>query len=157
MIEMDIINLVQALGPKLYRFFLATASAAVAEELVQEVFSRLIVAKYCEDLGTMEAFAWGIAQNVRKESRRRLHKEPILMEDLPDTPSPESSTDTELALKKAVSLLGEPQKTIFEMTLADLQIREIAKYLAMPEGTVKSHLHRGKEEIRNTFQKWGFL
>lgn len=157
MIKMDMINLVQALGPKLYRFFLATTTVAVAEELVQEVFTRLLASSYSDSLGSMEAFAWGIAQNVRKEASRKRRKDPILLEQLPEIPSPESANDTELALKKAVSMLGEPQKTIFEMTLADLQINEISKHLAMPEGTVKSHLHRGKLEIRSTFSKWGLL
>jgi RNA polymerase sigma-70 factor (ECF subfamily) len=157
MIEMDVINLVQTLGPKLYRFFLATTTVAVAEELVQEVFTRLLTSNYTKDLGSMEAFAWGIAQNVRKEAGRKLRKDPVLLEELPEVPSPESANETELALKKAVSMLGEPQKTIFEMTLADLQINEIAKHLAIPEGTVKSHLHRGKVEIRSTFSKWGLL
>lgn len=157
MVELDMIEAVQNLGPKLYRFFLVSFSATAAEDLVQEVFTRLMGSKYSSDRGTLEAFAWGIAQNLKKERARSQRRDHVFVDEIPETFAPATQDDDAQALRKAVGLLDEPQKTVLQMTLADLEIREIAQHLAMPEGTVKSHIHRGKENIRQTFQKWGIL
>lgn len=152
----DVTEIARTLGPPLYRFFLAASSRAEAEELVQEVFVRLIESGYSADLGKLEAYAWGIAQNVRRERIRSRHKL-VLMEDLPE-PSTETKfhDDTE-ALRQAVLRLREPERTVMQMTLADLSVDEIGEKLKMPSGTVKSHVHRAKENLREKLKQWGIL
>lgn len=157
--DKDLIELVHSLGPKLYRFFLASRSAGAAEELVQEVFVRLVGSRYTAELGTLEAFAWGIAQNLNREAKRKSTRSELYLEDHPKTPelSVPPADDSVEALRKSVGLLNEPEKTIMMFVLADLEIREIAKQMSMPEGTVKSHIHRAKENLKITFKKWGIL
>lgn len=159
MIEFEFVQLVNKLGPQLYRFFLARTTKAEAEDLVQEVFVRLMESSYSSKIGSLEAFTWGIAQNVNKESKRKTSKSHVLMEVLPEIAGDEelSNRDDVIALQKSVALLDEPQRTILQMILADLPTHQIAMYLSMPEGTVKSHIHRAKENIKITFRKWGFL
>ena len=156
-----VITIVNTLGPKLYRFFLASRSNAVAEELVQEVFVRLMSSHHTSNLGTLEAFAWGIAQNLNREARRKSARGEVLIEDYPGTPEPSlivsDIENNEQALRKGIDLLDEPQKTIMQLILADLKISEIASQINMPEGTVKSHVHRAKENLKLTFRKWGIL
>ncbi|MBK7844843.1 MAG: sigma-70 family RNA polymerase sigma factor [Bdellovibrionales bacterium] len=161
------IVLVQKLGPKLYRFFLSQNSKAHAEESVQEVFARLLdkfsSAAFRSELGSVEAFAWGIAVNLRKEARRKLRFVETLVDDEcpnqavdPATKNDDLSADL-IAMKKAISDLGEPEKTILQCLLADMKISEISSALAMPEGTIKSHIHRAKENVRFKMKRWGVL
>ncbi|MGZ3745397.1 MAG: RNA polymerase sigma factor [Pseudobdellovibrionaceae bacterium] len=159
MIEYEIIQLVKRLGPQFYRFFLARTTKAEAEDLVQEVFVRLIQSNYSSKFGTLEAFAWGIAQNVNKESKRKAAKAHVLTDEISEMAGVNTlpNHDDVVALQKSVALLDEPQRTILQMILADLEIHQIAMQLAMPEGTVKSHIHRAKENIKIAFRKWGFL
>lgn len=83
------INLVQKLGPKLYRFFLSQNSKSYAEDAVQEVFLRLLDrinrSGYSRELQNTEAFAWGIAVNVRKEIKRKLRSVEALAEEDDDS------------------------------------------------------------------------
>ena len=129
--------------------------------MVQEVLLRLVDSisrgSFSSKKGNHEAFAWGIALNVQREAQRSRMK---IADDheLETVPAPTNEpTDDISALKRAVELLSEPQRTILQMTLADLSIVHIADTLEMPEGSVKSHIHRAKEEIRKKFKKWRLL
>lgn len=153
----DIVRLVNLLGPRLYRFFLASRTKPIAEELVQEVFARLMTAHYSPDLGSMETLAWGIARNINRETRRKTARSEILMDDLPEVAANDFRTDDIEALRRGIELLSDPQKEIMQFVLADLSIRQISEMMAMPVGTVKSHISRAKDNIRDTFKKWRIL
>lgn len=146
------------MGPPLYRFFLARFRKAVAEELVQEVFVRLAQSEnYAYAKGKMESFVWGIAFNVQRETLRREKKSPLLVEEPVDQTDPRdpSLDDDVKILRDAIACLEEPELTIFQFLLADCEIQRIATALSMPEGTVKSHIHRGKQNLKEIFKKWG--
>jgi len=167
---MDEINwwaVTQKLGPQLFRFFRCRFGTVDAEELVQEVFLRLVDKvesnSFFASKGSPEALAWGIALNVQREHRRYLAKNAVP----PDQPSIDTISDPiqfdhsaqqEIAaLLRSVRILTEPQRTIMGMVLADLSLDEISAAFAMPAGTIKSHVHRAKEEIRKTFKHWRML
>ena len=159
----EYLTLIQRLGPKLYRFFLSRGTKTDAEESVQEVFTRLIerlnAAAFNKDLGNSDSYAWGIAMNLRRE-RARSREISVVDQDyeVVDPASlPVPGAENFVALKKAVQTLGEPERTILQLLLADMQISEISAVLNMPNGTVKSHIHRGKENIRAILRKWGVL
>jgi len=67
---------VDEIGPKLYRYFKYKGAADLASDLTQEVFLRLIEAenRYDRDKGALLSFAYGIANNVWRESARK-HRE----------------------------------------------------------------------------------
>lgn len=163
MADLDWIHLTNTLSPQLYRFFLVRFSKSVAEDLVQDVLLRLVDKVnqqiYQSKKGNIEAFAWGIALNIQYEQHREKFPELFDEEYLKKFAAPEGdSLESELvALKNAVALLDEPQKTVMQMVLSDARIDQISQTLNFPEGTVKSHIHRAKENVRKTFKKWGIL
>ncbi|PWU12914.1 MAG: hypothetical protein C5B49_15490 [Bdellovibrio sp.] len=148
-------DLVPTLGPPLYRFFLSRMPPQMADEAVQEVFVRMLrLDTFDEGKGSAEAFAWGIAINVCKEIRRQPQLLPI--DDVDEPPAHPGEDRRFAALRAAVALMEEPELSVFQMVLADLSIATISEMLAMPEGTVKSHIHRGKEKLKRTLIKWGY-
>lgn len=58
------------------------------------------------------------------------------------------------ALAAALGELTEEQREVIVLFhQQDWPISMIAEYLSMPEGTVKSHLHRGRRRMRTYFEK----
>lgn len=57
------------------------------------------------------------------------------------------------ALQTSLMLLSEEQREVLVLFhQLDWPIALIADHLGMPEGTVKSHLHRGRRRLRQVFQ-----
>lgn len=56
---------------------------------------------------------------------------------------------SEAAFRELLSILPEDSRTIFQLYYGEqFTTREIARILGMRENTVKSRLHRGKEQLR---------
>jgi RNA polymerase sigma-70 factor, ECF subfamily len=158
---MDWEKLVKNLGPRLYRYFAASFSDIVADDLTQETLLR-IVRKYQEGQidntkGSMDMLSFGIAKNVRYEHLRSL-KNTDSIHDFDDSHFQQDDGSFEVLnqhqqthrLRLAISKLGNPQKDILLLTIdQELTSLDIAKILEIPEGTIKSHIHRAKEELRN--------
>ena len=143
---------ISKLGPPLYRFYLARFDRQTAEDLVQEVFTRLAgTSRFASESGSFEAFAWGIALNLQKETRRKKLKAPELGEDYESHQA--APEDDYRDLRLAVGRLEPPEIDVMQLVLADLSINEIGEYLGMPAGTVKSHIHRAKENLRTLLTK----
>jgi RNA polymerase sigma-70 factor, ECF subfamily len=52
-------------------------------------------------------------------------------------------------VRRAVSLLAEPERAVvLAYYLGEMSVAEIARALNMPEGTVKTRLHRGRQALR---------
>jgi RNA polymerase sigma-70 factor (ECF subfamily) len=52
-------------------------------------------------------------------------------------------------LRRAVSRLPEPERVVvLAYYLGDMSVAEISRALDMPEGTVKTRLHRGRQALR---------
>lgn len=70
---------------------------------------------------------------------------------LPEAPTidDEVTKNAKLALREALHSLTEEQREIIVLFhQLDWPIALIAEYMDMPEGTVKSHLHRGRQKMR---------
>ena len=62
-----------------------------------------------------------------------------------------------LDIYAALALLKSDERTCITLQLIDGQpIDEIAKITGMPAGTVKSHLSRGKEKLKNYLIQNGY-
>lgn len=62
---------------------------------------------------------------------------------------PDEPLDARLA--SALGDLPRSQRSVIAMHyLLDLPVADIAKHLGIAEGTVKTHLHRGRQSLRNT-------
>lgn len=73
---------------------------------------------------------------------------------------PRSSPETEALaeerqdrVRSALDRLAEPARTVVvAYYLGEVPVAEIARLLAMPEGTVKTHLHRSRQALRDVLR-----
>ena len=157
--------------PSLYGPAMAlTRSASDAEDLVQETLLRAYdrFDTYRSD-GSPRAWLHTIMRNLFYNMYRKKSREPrqISLENAdgsaieqPTAPnaSPERQVLSQLegaALLQAVRTLPEEYRRVVAM--ADLQgmaYQEIAEDLAIPVGTVRSRLSRGRERVRRSLVAW---
>ncbi len=148
---------------------------AAAEDLVQEVFLRVWNrAEQWNDQGPFRAWLFRIASNLafnhlRSVQRRR--EQPL--EILPNSSDDEESsapgwmidaatlgpdallelTEQGKLLRQFIDELPEDKRDIFRMIYdAEMDVREVAERLGIPEGTVKSRLYHGRRRIAQEWQ-----
>src|SRR5690242_20267581 len=135
--------------PGLYRYALyASGSRAVAEEVTQDIFLRLIGpgVPFDETRGSLEAYLYGVARNLlrMRPPALGLHEveEPATGEDaLRDLIDDQRTA----ALLEAVQELPAAYRDA--VVLCDLEERsdeEAACLMGCPVGTVRSRLHRAR-------------
>ncbi len=137
-----------------------TGNAAVAEDLVQDVFMRIL--KYRQtyrDGGRFETWLFRIARNARADYfRSRRPVDPIGDEAL-DIPAPAAGPahllehSRNLArLKRALLLLRDDKRELIVLArYRELTHDEIAAVLGVEVGTVKVRLHRAIRELQDIF------
>ncbi len=156
--SLDWDNIVDSLGPKLYRYFGARFGDAIADDLTQETLVRLVTkfnqGGFDDSKGTIEMFAFGIARFVRLEELKRFPSAPVF--EIDDSKTADSSCAIEnfeyasdiYLLRKGVASLSEPeQEIILLMVDHEWGLQKISEHMEMPLGTVKSHIHRAKKNI----------
>ncbi|MBS1962334.1 MAG: RNA polymerase sigma factor [Bdellovibrionales bacterium] len=165
-------EVVEDLGPALLRYFLAAGFArASASDGVQETLLRLVrLAKegeYDPNRGSPRMLAFGIARLVKHEFYRKVGEHDLYGDakefaDRADSVSAfapgesAASSDALFAerqsaarLREVIGMLEYPVREIFFLLIdEELKLEEIAGILSIPVGTVKSHVHRGKEKIK---------
>ncbi len=150
-----------------YRF---TGSSDEAEDLAQEVFIKMYrtLKSYDADKGALMTWVATLTRNLlvdhfRKSKQDRLTDsmdEPLSQEDeglslaaqLPDTaPSPDARLQTreaqEMVQRALRKLSPELREAVILRDLQDMDYRDIALALKVPEGTVKSRINRGRTEL----------
>jgi RNA polymerase sigma-70 factor (ECF subfamily) len=123
-----------------------------AEEVTQDVFVKLWQAFPSYD-GRAAPSTWlyTIARNtclsaVRSESHRRTS--PLDDSPEPATPSPSDDALDDVALERCLSRLPQVQREVITLFyLGEKNVKEVAGLLDLPEGTVKSHLHRARRAL----------
>lgn len=147
---------VEEIGPRLYRYFKYRGAGELAADLTQETFIRLLRVdhRFDPNKGPMLAFALGVAQNIWRESNRQkplidsIHDHHDLVMDS-DLQGEIESKDQAEKVKAIVRRLSQIQQDILYFYFdEEITTREIGSILSLPEGTVKSHLHRAKEMIK---------
>jgi RNA polymerase sigma-70 factor (ECF subfamily) len=154
-----------------YRFLLhMTGSVAVAEDLTQGVFVAILDAicrgtfgQFNPEKGTLEGYLLGIARNLAREERRKIHRF-VPLESVFETPewnrfldkfcreSQMQDAETLLAaqsdlklLYRAILDLPHPyRETIVLCSLQEKSYQEAAAILQCSPGTVASRLNRAK-------------
>jgi len=123
--------------------------AGRAEEVTQDIFLKLWQALPAYD-GRAAPSTWlyTIARNtclsaVRAESYRRTST----LDDAPEPVAPTAATPDQ-ALAQCVARLPEAQREVITLFyLEEKNLKEVARLLDLPEGTVKSHLHRARRAL----------
>ncbi|MGD0065652.1 MAG: RNA polymerase sigma factor [Streptosporangiaceae bacterium] len=130
------------------------------EDVLQETF--LAVWKNAgayQPRGTPAAWLWVIARNqaallLRKQgpATRALPDEALLDEDRPVSDPAEAvatRTDLDVAAAAALGPPGCPDREVWRLRYEeDRPVAEVAELMGVPEGTVKSRVHRARRLLR---------
>jgi RNA polymerase sigma-70 factor (ECF subfamily) len=156
-----------------YRF---AGSAEDAQDLTQEVFIRMYRTLNTYDLSKGAFTTWLttmtrnlLVDHFRKTKQERMtdsldstpseHEDALpLGERIPDEgPAPDSgvqSRETREVVHQALQRLSpELREAVILRDLQDMDYREIATVLRVPEGTVKSRINRGRAELARLLQR----
>jgi RNA polymerase sigma-70 factor (ECF subfamily) len=139
-----------------YRFaWRMTSSAAIAEDIAQDVFLSLFRQpnRFDPSRGTMRAFLLGIARNVTlKRWRDEERWEELGHDEFVTQPTHvEHIERSEIAAAVANAIRSLPPLQREVLILAeyeDLSLEEIARTVDSEIGTVKSRLHRARENLK---------
>jgi RNA polymerase sigma factor (sigma-70 family) len=140
----------------LYAYAMALVfDVAAAEDVVQRAFELAFVkrGRYRAELGTPDAWLFGIARNVALDERRRRQRHPMLAGDRP----PEAAqldaglerADHYSALFFALESLAPADRELIALKFwADLANAEIAAVLGCTISNVGTRLHRAMVRLR---------
>jgi RNA polymerase sigma-70 factor (ECF subfamily) len=147
---------------RLYQFCLRmTGSAALAEDLVQDVFTRML--RYSRTFRADSCFlpwAYRLARNATNDHfRKHRHEPPVPEETGPQvdaTPgAQERLVEAEAAalLRRALLELPEDKREVLVLSrFHSLKYQEIAELLECSEGAVKVRVHRAVKQLRETYE-----
>jgi RNA polymerase sigma-70 factor (ECF subfamily) len=149
-----------------YRF---TGADHRAQDLTQEVFLRVFrtLRSYRAGEGSFGVWLARLTRNLLIDNYRREKYDRAtssIEEQLPmleERSSPGTRADSMLAGREASEVLQaalqklspELRETVILRDLEELEYREIAEVLQVPEGTVKSRLNRGRAELARVLRR----
>lgn len=151
-----------------YRF---TGSNADAQDLTQEVFLRVFksIASFRSATGSFSVWLTRVTRNLLIDHYRRSKADRATgsLEDhlpmLEEKSAISGRTEGMLAGREASEVLQtalqklspELRETVILRDLEEMEYREIAEALEIPEGTVKSRLNRGRAELARVLRRQG--
>jgi RNA polymerase sigma-70 factor (ECF subfamily) len=153
-------QLARELGHKLYRYFYASFSAESADDLVQETLLRLHQKSMEEAIlaakGNLITYAFGIAHRVKLEKFKDNRKHPLCQNCENELVDGNHSAEQVLAdnqeltmLRLAIASLNRPEQDVLTLVIEkELSLVQIGHILDMPLNTIKSHVHRAKENLK---------
>jgi RNA polymerase sigma-70 factor, ECF subfamily len=136
-------------GRLLGQLFPVTGDLHEAEEVVQEAFARAAVRwARLRDYDVPEAWVRRVAMNLAADRARSLRRQAGAMLRLSPPPEVPPVSVEALALADALRTLPIRQRQVIVLHhLVDLPVEEVARTLAMRDGTVKSLLARGRRAL----------
>lgn len=115
-----------------------------AEDVAQEALGRAY-ARWFRVAPYAEAWVARVASNLSIDVARRHSRRAARISQHP----PDSFSDERLDLQEGLRHLSKRQREVVCLRyLADLSEAEVSKVLGCAVGTVKSHAHRGLEQLR---------
>jgi RNA polymerase sigma factor (sigma-70 family) len=146
----------------LWRYLARQAGAAVAEDLVAETFLVAWEARddYVAELGSVRSWLYGIAVNLLRRHHRGQAQQQRISQRLSGLRQPDDRGHDRAAervdartrlrgLAAAIAGLPDGDRDVLLLTsLGGLDAAEIGAALGIPEGTVRSRLHRVRRNLR---------
>jgi RNA polymerase sigma-70 factor (ECF subfamily) len=155
-----------------YRF---TGNAADAEDLTQDVFLKIYsnLASFDTTRGSLQVWITTMTRNLLVDNFRRTRNQRAtgsldegwdVVEELKpiDRLTTKSASPHELAAQKELAAMVqnalarvsvELREAVILRDLQDLDYKEIAQVLGIPEGTVKSRISRGRAELARLLER----
>jgi RNA polymerase sigma-70 factor (ECF subfamily) len=131
-------------------------SAASAEDVAQEVFLSLLrlPGRFNPERGRLRSFLLGITRNLVLKRWRDEHRwEPLDDDTFSAQPFEMDHLDTAQVVAQAVRSLPPLQREVLILAeYEELSLEEIARAVESEIGTVKSRLHRARENLRRMLQ-----
>ena len=139
-------------------------SEAAAEDLFQETMVRVYrnIGRYREK-GAFRSWVYRIATNAALSELRRARLAPLPVEPASlhcveaKGPSPLEEMEKEeriMRLRKGIGALPEEQRAVLLLRVhGEMEVREIARTLGIPEGTVKSRMHHAVRKLRGFMEE----
>lgn len=161
--------LIDRYSPRLYGYFYrATGRRADAEDLLQELFVRLVamIGQYQHD-GRFDAWLFRIATNLIRDRIRRCrtsrelsesslggadeqweHRDRVADVVVPPGQRMDAAEEVDL-LNRAIQALPEPERGVILLRhFSGMSFREIAELMGTPLGTALARAHRGLARLR---------
>ena len=141
------------------RFFLhqTLGDEQLSDDLAQDTFIKayMNISKF-KGLASFQTWLMRIAYNVFYDyTRSRKQTEDI--DVVPDRSTLQVQPSLKMDLYHALALLKPDERTCITLQLVDgYDISKIAQITQIKEGTVKSHLSRGKEKLANYLKQNGY-
>ncbi len=155
-----------------YRF---TGNAADAEDLTQDVFLKIYsnLSSFDMGRGSLQVWIMTMTRNLLVDNFRRTRNQRATgsLDDgwdetdelrpvdrlISNTPSPHASAAQKELAKMVQGALArvsvELREAVILRDLQDLDYKEIAQVLGIPEGTVKSRISRGRAELARLLER----
>lgn len=165
--HLDWDNVIEDLGPRLFKYFCSRFTKEQADDLTQETLIRLVRKveenKFDPKKGTLNMLAFGIAHYVALESNQV--DQHVSIDEWQDSLLDEFNIeDTIISYDIAFKVREQMKKlsSIEQQTLSlliddELALNEISLILRIPEGTIKSHIFRAKKKLILLIQKESLL
>ncbi len=123
-------------------------------EMVKEVYLSFLSA---DSIGNVDGYVWRICSNVFSKHVDAKKKQPVSIDgiDLPYYENFESEEGKEevLRLRREIAFLSEERrKIVFSFYFEGKSISEISAQKGLPEGTVKWHLSKARNDLKEGFE-----
>ena len=151
------------------RFFLSQTlgDSQLSDDLAQDTFIKAYTnIRSFRGLASFQTWLMRIAYNVFYDHCRKMRNEKLEMSDVNVEMKNDSSAHSSLStsqssfqmdLYAALALLKPDERTCITLQLIDgYDIAGIAKITGLKDGTVKSHLSRGKEKLTTYLKQNGY-
>ena len=136
--------------------FLLTGDRALAEDLVQEAFARLVGRlRHLREAHAFGAYLRRTIVNLATSHYRRRRVERAYLERVAARPAVEANPNSELDERMHEALLGLPERQRAAIVLRfyeDLSDVQTAEILRCPAGTVRSLVTRGMKTLRTELE-----
>ena len=135
---------------RVFRFALSIVRRAhLAEDVLQETM--IVVWKRAKTFkGNAKVSTWilGICRNLAFNLLRKEKRGDRLPEERPNTSDPAKSVETAVHVERALETLPDHHREVMHLVFyEEMNLREAAEILGIPEGTVKSRMHHARKAL----------